>query len=275
MMKVLLILIGLVYANVSLASTVKKDYKGPIGAFNMEILSDLTECSNYLAGGIPAFVKKGMDRLVSDFNLSENENAIISDFTCNMIHLFSYKVVKDQVVHTIHKTYRASGGRGAVSNVKRSGGTPPGVHKIWKKQGESEGWPLNYAIDGSKYGFRNDVVVPTLDLTFWGPKFVMTRILRLKGLEGDVNNNSVARSILIHGTPEEGLLGYHESGGCIRMANLEVIELYNQVSVGALVNVVYTDVKYTINKKPRRYMKKSKYKQHGLICVDKDKCKKY
>lgn len=275
MKNVFLSTVILLFTSLSTASIVNYNYNAPISAPNMEILADHPECSKYLSGGIPTFVQAGMDRLIHEFNLKPNTNAIIADFTCNMNHLFTYEINGKTIIHNIKMSYRASGGRGAVNNVKRTGGTPPGVHEIYKKQGESEGWPLNYAIDGSKYGFKNHSVVPTSDLTFWGPKFVMTRILRLRGLEGEVNNNSRARSILIHGTPEEGLLGYHESGGCIRMNNVEVIELYNQMEVGSLVNVVYGERKYTINMEPRRYMEKSVYKEHGLICYDKEKCKKY
>ncbi len=275
MKSIILAVITTLTATMATASVVNTAYQGPISSYNMEILADHPECAKYLSGNIPSFVQEGMDRLVHEFNLAPYTNAIISDFTCNMLHLFSYEVQSGTIIHNIKMTYRTSGGRGKVNNVKRTGGTPPGVHEIWKKQGESEGWPLNYAIDGSKYGFKNHAVVPTSDLTFWGPKFVMTRILRMKGLEGKLNNNSVARSILIHGTPEEGLLGYHESGGCIRMNNVEVMELYDQVDVKAFVNVVYADKNYTINKTPRRYMDKSVYKDHGLVCVNKEKCKDY
>ncbi len=242
---------------------------------NMENLIGVSACQAYLNDELPGFVQDGMKQLKNDFELPQGENAILADFTCNINHLFFWSQKEKKVHYHVVKSYRASGGRGAVSNVKRSGGTPPGVHYIWKKQGEAEGWPLNYAIDGAKYGFRNQSVIPTQDDTFWHPKFVMTRILRLKGLEGPINNNSVARSILIHGTPEEGLLGYHESGGCIRMNNEEVIELYDQVDVGSLVNIVYSDAKLKIVKKNRRYLKKSEYSAHKLICVDSEKCKKY
>jgi len=274
-MKYLILISSLLFTGLANASQVITAYESPISAYNMEILADHPECSKYLTGSTPSFVKAGMDRLVYEFDLQPETNAMIADFTCNMMHLFSYKINNGNLIHTIQTTYRTSNGRGAVSNIKRTGGTPPGVHEIWKKQGETEGWPLNYVIDGAKYGFRNHVVVPTTDLTFWRAKFVMTRILRMKGLEGKVNNNSVARSILVHGTPEEGLLGYHESGGCIRMDNKEVMELYEQVEVKSLINVVYDNVNYTINKTPRRYMDKSVYKQHKLICVDQEKCKKY
>ena len=202
MKNIVLALVATLITGTATASIVKTAYNGPISAKNMEILADHPQCVSYLTGSIPSFVQYGMDRLVHEFKLKPDTNAIIADYTCNMIHLFAYEVVGDRLVHTIKKSYRTSNGRGKVTNVKRTGGTPPGVHEIWKKQGESEGWPLNYAIDGYKYGFKSHVVVPTSDLTFWKAKFVMTRILRMKGLEGKVNNNSVARSILIHGTPE-------------------------------------------------------------------------
>ena len=45
------------------------------------------------------------------------------------------------------------------------------------------------------------------------------------------------RYIYIHGTNEENLLGQPTSHGCIRMANDDVIQLYDLVKVGDQVNI--------------------------------------
>jgi len=68
--------------------------------------------------------------------------------------------------------------------------------------------------------------------------FVTSRIIRLKGLEPQINGNSFRRYIYIHGTPEEGLIGTPVSHGCIRMKNTDVIELFDLVSCGMLVNIL-------------------------------------
>jgi lipoprotein-anchoring transpeptidase ErfK/SrfK len=65
---------------------------------------------------------------------------------------------------------------------------------------------------------------------------IVTRILRLQGLEPQ-NAGTYGRYIYIHGTPEEAYLGQPRSYGCIRMSSREVKWLYDQVGVGARVEV--------------------------------------
>ena len=70
---------------------------------------------------------------------------------------------------------------------------------------------------------------------------VQSRILWLSGLENNKNKgigvDSFARYIYIHGTPEEWLLGSKASKGCIRMSNKDVIELFDKVHEGMIVNI--------------------------------------
>ncbi|MCK5091314.1 MAG: L,D-transpeptidase, partial [Gammaproteobacteria bacterium] len=46
------------------------------------------------------------------------------------------------------------------------------------------------------------------------------------------------RYIYIHGTAEEGRIGRPASQGCIRMRNADVIELFDLLDVGTLVNII-------------------------------------
>jgi phosphoserine phosphatase len=55
---------------------------------------------------------------------------------------------------------------------------------------------------------------------------ITSRILRLQGMEA-LNKNSYDRCIYIHGTNHEELLGVPASHGCIRMANIDVLELFD------------------------------------------------
>ncbi len=66
---------------------------------------------------------------------------------------------------------------------------------------------------------------------------IVTRILWLRGREGE-NANAFRRYIYIHGTPEEYRIGQPASYGCIRMRSRDIIDLYEQVGVGAQVQVV-------------------------------------
>jgi hypothetical protein len=66
---------------------------------------------------------------------------------------------------------------------------------------------------------------------------VITRIIWLRGLEPQ-NAHAFRRCIYIHGTPEERLIGQPASYGCIRMKSKDVTALYNQLPLGALVQIV-------------------------------------
>jgi lipoprotein-anchoring transpeptidase ErfK/SrfK len=68
---------------------------------------------------------------------------------------------------------------------------------------------------------------PTEDL-------VMSRILWLDGLE-EHNANTRDRFIYIHGTKHEDKIGTAASHGCVRMRNVDVIELFELVDDGTPV----------------------------------------
>ena len=65
---------------------------------------------------------------------------------------------------------------------------------------------------------------------------IVTRVIWLEGTE-DKNANARGRGIYIHGTPEESNIGRPVSWGCIRMRSEDVIALYNQLPVGAEVDI--------------------------------------
>jgi lipoprotein-anchoring transpeptidase ErfK/SrfK len=66
---------------------------------------------------------------------------------------------------------------------------------------------------------------------------VITRIIWLRGLESQ-NAHAFSRCIYIHGTPEEKLIGRPASYGCIRMKSSDVASLYDQLPLGAVVQIV-------------------------------------
>jgi lipoprotein-anchoring transpeptidase ErfK/SrfK len=68
---------------------------------------------------------------------------------------------------------------------------------------------------------------------------IVTRILWLRGLEKR-NARAFARSIYIHGTPEERLIGRPASYGCIRMRSRDVAQLFAAVGVGTKIEVANT-----------------------------------
>jgi L,D-transpeptidase YbiS len=106
--------------------------------------------------------------------------------------------------------------------------TPTGTFCVHQKIGD--GMPIGTVFKG-----RQPVAAP-LD---WAkePDLITTRILWLDGLD-EKNAQTKERYIYIHGTNQEQLIGQAASSGCIRMRNADVIRLFEQVEVGALVEII-------------------------------------
>jgi lipoprotein-anchoring transpeptidase ErfK/SrfK len=125
-----------------------------------------------------------------------------------------------------------------VGSAEGSNRTPLGLHRIAEKFGDGE--PVGM-IFKSRRPTGKLATIQTRPIKGDGDD-VTTRIMWLQGLQPGINEgkgvDSHARFIYIHGTPEEGLIGRPESHGCIRMNNTQVIELFNQVPVGTLVDII-------------------------------------
>jgi hypothetical protein len=80
---------------------------------------------------------------------------------------------------------------------------------------------------------------------------ITTRIIWLRGLEAQ-NAHAYQRCIYIHGTPEEKKIGRPASYGCIRMKSSDVAALYEQVPLGAVVQIVPDRLPRLVKAKPRQ-----------------------
>lgn len=111
--------------------------------------------------------------------------------------------------------------------------TPIGVHRIREKFGH--GAPL-----GRVFRDREDTG-ENWDNTAKGDNLILTRILRLEGLEEGINRgpgvDSYERYIYIHGTGREDLIGTPLSHGCVCMRNRDVVELFDLSPEGTLVYI--------------------------------------
>ena len=129
------------------------------------------------------------------------------------------------------RTYDVSTSRFAVSAVEGTNGTPLGKMEIAKKIG-----------GGQPAGMKFKNRVPTgevVPVNAPGRDPIVSRILWLKGLEAQ-NRNTFERFIYIHGTPEEKNIGKPASYGCVRMRSKDVIELFDIVGTGAVVDITNT-----------------------------------
>jgi len=135
------------------------------------------------------------------------------------------------------KSYSVSTAANGVGEQKDSEQTPRGKHIVRAKIGERAS--INTVFVGRR---------PTGEIYKKGMKknhpdrdWILTRILWLSGLEPGKNRlgnvDTMQRYIYIHGTPDEVKMGQAGSRGCIRMRNSDLIELFDAVSTGSLVNI--------------------------------------
>ncbi|TAG32424.1 MAG: L,D-transpeptidase [Verrucomicrobia bacterium] len=131
------------------------------------------------------------------------------------------------------KSYPISTSAKAPSNVSGSLGTPCGLHEIAERIGGEQ--PAGMVFKGRR---------PT------GQHFsehaddgnlITSRILWLRGLDPGVNSglspagvpvDTYERYVYLHGTNREDRLGHPQSAGCVLMANLDIIGLYEEVRAG-------------------------------------------
>ena len=134
---------------------------------------------------------------------------------------------------TIIERYDASSSRFGTGMRENSLKTPLGIHRIKEKFGAG-------APAGRIFKDRIDTGIDW-DRRSTEDNLILTRILRLEGLEEGVNKgagvDSYERYIYIHGTSREELIGTPLSHGCVCLRNLDIIRLFEIVKEGTLVYI--------------------------------------
>ncbi len=134
---------------------------------------------------------------------------------------------------TLVREYPISTAAAGIGGAAGSLRTPPGWHRIHARIGAG-------APRGAVFESRE----PTGAI--WqgearADDLILTRILTLDGLETGINRgagrDSLERYIYLHGTNHEDRLGSPDSHGCVRLANDDVVDLFERVAVGDLVLV--------------------------------------
>ena len=135
--------------------------------------------------------------------------------------------------NAIVERYDASTSRFGIGNRENSLKTPLGLHRIMEKFGDG-------APAGRVFRDREDTG-EDWDHRQNGDNLILTRILRLEGLEEGINKgagvDSYERYIYIHGTGREDLIGTPLSHGCVVLRNQDVIRLFDKAGEGALVYI--------------------------------------
>jgi len=124
--------------------------------------------------------------------------------------------------------YPVSTSKSGVGDFRGRMTTPLGYLMVAKKIGDNA--PVGAVFHNRR--FTGEILQPNAP----GRDPVTTRIIWLSGLEAQ-NAQAFHRCIYIHGTPEEKTIGRPASYGCVRMKAADVAVLYNQIPLGALVQI--------------------------------------
>jgi len=116
--------------------------------------------------------------------------------------------------------------------------TPRGFHLVRARIGD--GMPENAVFVGRRWS--GEIWTPELHAKYPGRDWILTRILWLSGCQPGFNRlgcvDTMRRYVYIHGTPDITELGDPGSHGCIRMSNVDMIELFERVPAYTPVEIV-------------------------------------
>jgi lipoprotein-anchoring transpeptidase ErfK/SrfK len=154
------------------------------------------------------------------------------------IHIPTQKLELFNDSGTLLRSYEISTGSNGVGEESGSYCTPRGRHVIRAKIGA--GQPLNSVFVRRRP--TGEIYTPELGETHPGRDWILTRILWLSGCEPGYNRlgscDTMRRYIYIHGTPDSTPLGRPGSKGCVRIRNADLLELFDFVPAGTIVNVI-------------------------------------
>jgi lipoprotein-anchoring transpeptidase ErfK/SrfK len=135
------------------------------------------------------------------------------------------------------KRYSISSAKNGVGELNGSFCTPRGRHIIRAKIGA--GQPFNTVFVERRP--TGEVYSPELARNCPGRDWILTRILWLSGCERGYNRmghvDTMRRAIYIHGSPDTADMGKPGSRGCVRMHNRDIVELFDLVPAGTVVDI--------------------------------------
>lgn len=165
-----------------------------------------------------------------------------SVFVLRSLHAAGVPEVKNEVIVSVKDqrlmllqngaqvtTYPVSTSKFGVGDSSGRMTTPLGAMAVAQKIGDHA--PTGAVFHNRR--FTGEILRPNAP----GRDPIITRIIWLRGLEASTSR-AFSRCIYIHGTPEEKTIGRPASFGCIRMKSKDVTDLYRQLPIGAVVQVV-------------------------------------
>lgn len=154
------------------------------------------------------------------------------------IHLATQRLELFDESGALLRSYAVSTAKQGMGERSGSYCTPRGRHIVRAKIGQ--GCPAGTVFVARRA--TGELYTPELGARFPERDWILTRILWLSGCEVGYNRlgacDTMRRYIYIHGTPDSVILGVPGSHGCIRMANADLIELFDLVSAGITVEII-------------------------------------
>src|SRR6188768_207759 len=154
------------------------------------------------------------------------------------ISISSQILVLYDEINSIISRYSISTARNGAGEQFGSNCTPRGKHIVRAKIGA--GCPENTVFVGRRP--TGEIYSAELKQKFPERDWILTRILWLSGCEIGFNRlgnvDTMRRYIYIHSTPDSVPMGIPASHGCILMRAPDIIELFDRVPVGTIVNIV-------------------------------------
>lgn len=138
---------------------------------------------------------------------------------------------------TLLRSYPVSTALNGIGEQSGSGCTPRGLHRVRAKVGA--GCDAGTVFVGRRP--TGERYTPELAAQHPGRDWILCRLLWLTGCEPGVNRggavDTLRRYIYLHGCPDGTPLGVPASHGCVRMANADVVDLFERVAVGTPVHI--------------------------------------
>lgn len=136
------------------------------------------------------------------------------------------------------RRYPVSTAARGVGEMRDSYCTPRGRHLVRAKIGA--GQPIGTVFVRRRP--TGEIYSAALQAEQPGRDWILTRILWLSGCEPGRNRlgkvDTMRRYIYLHGTPDQTALGTPGSHGCVRMANRDIVELFDLLPVYSEVLIV-------------------------------------
>ncbi len=134
--------------------------------------------------------------------------------------------------------YAVSTAENGIGQISGTGCTPLGRHIIRAKIGAKA--RVNSVFIGRR--LTGEIYSSMLAKAYPKRDWILSRIMWLSGVDLGFNRmgnvDSMRRYIYIHGTPDSEPMGVPRSHGCIRMRNVDVIDLFDRVCPGTPVLII-------------------------------------